>query len=471
MPALDKPPIGRKHQVTETYLESLKVDRIITQPSSPIHSLPTELLADILILALTPGSDEWGHLISTSFKNVLLFCRICGHWRQVALNTPQLWAEITFPLSVPKQQSFAMNKMFLERSSPFPISVYFHHLAPDLVPLLASASYRSRVLTINSGSKQFEMAILARLLAGNLKNLEKLRLRLDNVDSETQFFLSAPRLHDLILEVPRVSTNILSISWTQLTRLQLECEPQLCLDILVRCENLISARVVTDQWPESDSPDFSVLEGTGLLPHLEDLNIFMRIRSTSEHLGPFLQKLRLPMLKSLSLTLTLGPGDQEWFTSWLVPEMIFFLTRSPNLQNLEVFECFLAEDMHDILLYTPSLTSLIFTEIEVDDDFFAALQYSETNAAQLAPKLETLDLIDVGVDFTETSIADMIQSRWWSDDELLAMPTPPSVARLKRVNFYNHHLRPKAFTEEFKEKMEEYRSQGLELEGFWGFWG
>jgi hypothetical protein len=57
----------------------------------------------------------------------------------------------------------------------------------------------------------------------------------------------------------------------------------------------------------------------------------------------------------------------------------------------------------------------------------------------------------------------MIGSQWWSDDELNTMLIPPSVARLKRVNFHNDHFYPKYFTERFIEKMELYRSQGLDI--------
>ncbi|KAJ6541934.1 hypothetical protein B0H19DRAFT_1268865 [Mycena capillaripes] len=404
MPALEKQPTDRKHQVTETHLEPLTVDRIIPQPSSPIHSLPTELLADILMLALQ-ASPPWA-----SFKDVLLLCRICGHWRQVALNTPQVWAMQSFPLSVTKEQmSFTVNKMFLERSAPSPISVYIDHLAFDLVPLLASASYRSRDLTIHTGYsalRQFDMAVFARLLADNLENLETLELRMD---SEVTIPLAAPRLHNLTIE--NVSANILSISWTQLTNLSLSYDsPQLCLDILIRCKNLVSARIRTSQC--LDSPVYG-LQDKGFLTHLESLNIFVRIRSTGEHLGPFLQQLKLPALKSLTLTLCLLlPVNYEWFISWLAPTLTFSLTLSPNLEYLEVYDCLFTENIYDVLQCTPSLTRLVFSESGVEDHSFAALQYSDVNPVQLAPKLEILDLYDVGADFSETSLADMIRSRW-----------------------------------------------------------
>jgi len=76
-----------------------------------------------------------------------------------------------------------------------------------------------------------------------------------------------------------------------------------------------------------------------------------------------------------------------------------------------------SEDIPLILQHTPNFIDLEFSNSQVDNDFFAALRYSETDAAPLVPKLETFVLYDVGEDFTEESFADMVRSRWWSDDD------------------------------------------------------
>jgi hypothetical protein len=354
---------------------------------------------------------------------------------------------------------FTVTKMFLERSAPLPIPVFIHpfiHVrdTPDLLPILVSAAHRWRDFNLEYDMENFDMGLLARALAGNLETLEKLRLALHNLDFEVDVFLSAPRLRDVTIEVEGVSSNLLPMPWAQLTRLSLSYDsPQLCLDILAGCKNLVSANILTDQWLATDSPDVSA---TGILDHLEKLTIFMRICSTGEHLGPFLRRLRLPALKSLSLTLALLlPVNSEWFISWVAPTMISFLIRSPNIECLSVANCVSAEDMQDVLQYTPFLTRLTFSDRAVDDTFFAALRYSATGPIQLAPKLEVLELFDVGVDFTETTFAEMIRSRWSASS---------GVARLKRVNLQNYLLGPKHFTQEFAEMMEGCRSQGLELD-------
>ncbi|KAJ7897313.1 hypothetical protein B0H14DRAFT_2677769, partial [Mycena olivaceomarginata] len=204
--------------------------------------------------------------------------------------------------------------------------------------------------------------------------------------------------------------------------------PQLCLDVIVQCTNLVSVLQVPR------------IGETCVLEYVEKLEISMNICYAGQDFAPFLRALELPALKSLSLSLPLS--RPAWSTGTLAPELILFLIQSPRLECLDLLDC--------------------DTEI-VGDDFFVALVYDAAAAAPLARRLETLELHNIGVDFTEEAFAQMIGSRWWSDDELNTMLIPPSVARLKRVNFHNDHFYPKYFTETFIEKMELYRSQGLDI--------
>ncbi|KAF7325420.1 hypothetical protein MVEN_02627000 [Mycena venus] len=240
--------------------------------------------------------------------------------------------------------------------------------------------------------------------------------------------------------------------------------PQLCLDILVRCTNLVSGRVATKQglgWPA----DVSTIAGTSILEQMEELDISMRIRSTGDYINPFLQRLELPALKSLSLALTVARGNFDWFVPGVEPVIISFVARSPNLQYLHLWNILNTRGLKTVLQCSPALVELSLGDEPIDNDFFADLTNWEAEAPPLVPKLETLHLTNVGASFNEESMRKMIQSRWWSDDELLAMPDPPRIARLKRLKLLNQ-VSPKYFTEKFREKMKTWRSQGLDLEGF-----
>ncbi|KAJ7897357.1 hypothetical protein B0H14DRAFT_401540 [Mycena olivaceomarginata] len=277
------------------------------------------------------------------------------------------------------------------------------------------------------------------------------------------FFRSLPAFAKSTLNMRGISLHIPLLPWVQLTHLRLEYEsPQMCLDILVRCTSLVSASVLTDQWREDP-----VVARRCVLKHLEQLNIAMYLCSTGEHLAPFLQRLELPGLKSLSLALWDSPGrEEEWFVSWLAPALAHFLAQSPRLECLSVVDCIFAEDMPGVLENTPSLTQLhldLGDSGAVHDDFFLALVYDPAAPVPLAPKLETLELIDVGGDFAEESVVQMLESRWWSDDELDEMPTAPGVARWKRVKFHSQLLTPRFFDQTFRENMKKYELQGLEI--------
>jgi len=98
---------------THISMALLKERRIISQPSSPIHRLPFELLGCILYLALVNG---WGDVKSASPQDVLVVCRVCSHWRQVALNTLRLWILDNFPIMNRDWMiSTDATKMFLKR--------------------------------------------------------------------------------------------------------------------------------------------------------------------------------------------------------------------------------------------------------------------------------------------------------------------------------------------------------------------
>ncbi|KAJ7651510.1 hypothetical protein DFH06DRAFT_1207188, partial [Mycena polygramma] len=356
-----------------------------------------------------------------------------------------------------------LTEMFLKHSAQLPISVCMEmkHYVGEKGDLIISASHRWKCLQVAYGREELHAIGLPQIAAGGLQNLETLYWYKPE-GAELDIFLSAPRLHDVTIHVPHISSDIPLIPWGQLTRLDVSYySPQPCLDIIVHCKNLVSSQLVTKQWLESDSPDTSPVGPSGFLAHLEKLNIEMDIRSTGEHLGPFLRRLKLPALNSLSLSLRVRPGDEEYFISWLTPTLASFLTRSPNLKSLTLDDCVFAEDIADILQCTPNLTRLVLNNSEVDDDFFAVLQNAEHDPV-LAPKLEQLELWDAGEYYAEESLTDMIRSRWWSDDELRAMPTPPRATRLKCVKIYNEWT-PLYLAPEWTAKLDGYRSQGLQF--------
>ncbi|KAF7347466.1 F-box domain-containing protein [Mycena venus] len=446
------------------------MDRILLTQSSPILNLPYELLADIMLRALAPRVDEWGRITFASPEEVLVLCRICSHWRSVALNTPKLWVTETFPVTRFYEPSLTMTKMFLERSAPLPISISLYCQIPYVLPVLVTAAHRWRSFRIMYDNRDgLDLAASLSGIEGSLEHLEKLQLDYcPDVHAALHVFQSAPRLHDITLDTKQTTSLIIPpMPCAQLTRLSLKCgSPQWCLNIIMHCKNLVSAKVLTTPWLEASEVSDTV--ETSSLQCMEQLDISVDVRSAGvAHLEPFLRRLRLPALKSLTLTLSVRRSRHPLFNSFGL-ELISFLARSPRVEYLLLCNCVFPEDMPYILECTPHLTELHFHTsdgAEIDDDFFEMLWYDATDPASLVPKLETLDLLDVGHGFWEESLAQMIRSRWWSDEDLSAMAAPPGVARLKRIRFENYSDSPKKFTEEFKEEMKGYCAQGLQQEG------
>ncbi|KAK7026157.1 hypothetical protein R3P38DRAFT_1022450 [Favolaschia claudopus] len=368
-------------------------------------------------------------------------------------------------------------KTFLERSDPLPISVFLYDFVwkddeiASILPLLVGAAHRWRTLHMHFNSSRgtspraLDRALESGMLEGRFENLETLGVDYPNLADGITAFQLAPRLREAIMMLRRRSSHVPILPWAQLTRLHLEHDsPQMCFDILASCKSLVSASVLTDQWFDEDAPRFS---GASSLNHLKVLSISVMIRSAGAHVEPFLQHFTLPALASLTLCLRLwNPANDDWFISPFVPVLILFLSRSPHIEELRLYDCVFSEDLDDILQHTPNLTAL-HLDMEstgIFDDFFEALKYnSDADSVPLAPKLEVLDLYNVGFEFAEESFKKMICSRWWTDVELGEMTAPPRVARWKHIKYRDDNELP-GFSEEFEKEMRRLSPQGLDAE-------
>ncbi|KAJ7116807.1 hypothetical protein C8R43DRAFT_1038166 [Mycena crocata] len=323
--------------------------------------------------------------------------------------------------------------------------------------------------TVHAG---LDVPVLRQITAGNLDCLKTLRLRLknnqmDQPDEEWQSeeittFEAAPQLREVHIEAWSATSYMLPMPWAQLARLSLSYNlPQVCLDILVRCKRLVSATVHTKQWAEVDAPG-----AAHTLAQLETLDVHMDVWSEGEHLAPFLRRLKVPALKTLTLCLDFTQvGDEEYYIEWLVPDFANFLVQCPKIERLSLEECIFAADMVDILQHIPSLTELVFYDSSGNDELFAALKYSDTNPVHLVPKLETLGLLHVDEELadSETIFIEMLQSRWWSDEELLLKPSKPSVECLKSVTLKCDPYAPKVFSDDFLKAVTDCKAQGFQL--------
>ncbi|KAL0061436.1 hypothetical protein AAF712_011730 [Marasmius tenuissimus] len=88
---------------------------------SPIRKLPVEILR--LIFGFVSGRSNFGHWVLCPWTS-MVFClsSVCSRWREVSLNSPELWASIGF--SVNEERALKPVSISLSRSRNYPLSVY-----------------------------------------------------------------------------------------------------------------------------------------------------------------------------------------------------------------------------------------------------------------------------------------------------------------------------------------------------------
>ncbi|KAJ7748715.1 hypothetical protein B0H14DRAFT_3603993 [Mycena olivaceomarginata] len=192
----------------------------------------------------------------------------------------------------------------------------------------------------------------------------------------------------------------------------------------VQCTSIVSARFETGAWP--DVPDLSQPPIT-TLGQLEDLSVSLR-----GCVVPFFVCLALPALKKLCL-------DSQWMASglpggrWSLPNP----AQVSSIQCLEISSSYLlSSDLLAVLQHVPLLA-----ELQMDS-------YPNTFHDFITGG-HSIVLRDVN--FEEDVLDAMIQSQWWTDEQSLLFLPLPKLPDGENV------------TGELEAKLEQYRSQGLDV--------
>ncbi|KAJ7626617.1 hypothetical protein DFH06DRAFT_1481072 [Mycena polygramma] len=428
---------------------------------APIHKLPTELLVEIF-LYVHHNAGRFLYTRTAVIKLVHVLSQVCAYWRRVAHTTPQLWIRcVDMVVSKPPTDAYiAGMKGWLERSAPLrvPVSLRISGNTADPAPLMdvlfdAAHRWSSAEFSLNS------LSALSRIPLLPLENLQRLTLSC-RARSHTRVpaFLTARRLCDVSLSTRR--TAQLMMPWSQLTKIRVtDPSPLECLDSLIQCPNIVTAQFDTLAW--DDIPDLSA-RSMSTLGQLKDLSVSFS-DSTSGFVTPFFVRLALPALKKLYL-------DLQSEISWQSPEFTQFQLNSPNMEWLSIDSSFMSSnDLMAILQHAPSLVELHMDHSPVcfDDSIVTALQYSGTDLVHLAPRLQTLSLTEAGINFDEDAMDAMIQSRWWTDEQLLAFPSAPKVSRWSSILIYGGEEEDDVGPE-LESKLEVYRAQGLDVTVYGG---
>jgi len=439
---------------------------------TPVRDMPShaqhlvhELLAEIFLFYQAEGHSPRG------LPSHFLLGQVCSTWRHVVHSTPKLWTVFTFPRYRYRRReveevSFA--KAWLSRAHPHPLYVAISStITPvgtlsHVVDAILQSADRLQDLRLHLPFLQFQPLIA--LPAGSMTLLESVELvvntsnyvqEVQEVASWAQItaFAEAPRLQSVTLSSMRRGLFGFDIQmpWSQLTKLEITEESlsaNKCRDAFLKCTNLVDCTLTMDAWV-----GFIPSRPIVVLPQLRKLSVtFNGPAAPSGHLIPFFQPLNLPALKDLTVATFGCAWSHQVF-------MEFMLRSSFDLECL----CFICVEIRsdELLLVLPHMPSLIELKIElttfegINGRLFDALRYRAMGGPHLLPNLKKLFICESSGDgIDDNSIANMIESRWWTDD------VPREVMRIEDVYV---RFDDRDIDVNVKERLEHCRQEGLIL--------
>ncbi|KAJ7256101.1 hypothetical protein C8J57DRAFT_1473122 [Mycena rebaudengoi] len=278
--------------------ERLRLQAEVDSIVYPVLTLPTEITVQIFRHALPPSPDP------SPLAAPLLLGQICRQWREIALNSHELWQSLSFS----NHRSIALLQMWLSRSGNSPLNYSIACSDPVAADALIDTSlqHSHRWEDVTSG---LPFTSFSRLAIRTLPILRRIAVQLfqktlgegaPDVLSDGVIIADAP-----LLRAVHIGTNF-DLPWSQLTSLVVDSNLNVgeCMDLLPKCPALVELTVSTYDADVSSARTH---------PHIT-LN---SLESLSVNLGPssVLQFLTLPHLRVLSLTSDLDHHTPDALTS------------------------------------------------------------------------------------------------------------------------------------------------------------
>lgn len=325
-------------EIAKLHLQRALVQSVVATYDAilaPIRVLPDEILAEIFVCCL----PEYRHAVMCEREAPMLLGRVCSLWREVAYNTPALWASLHAVVSLEEEDGrFDIRQeaivTWLERSKFLPISVSLKttdfpwdrvkhaRLWPDRMHKAAMSilHFSNRLFHLEIGPDSLALSMLSDTdnSANTPSLLDTLVVTLESWDEAEgaatlleAFLTRSSNLRRLCLSahLPSKDTLDLAIPCSRLTHLHINTAlwvnadqfttflrqfPEL-KEFSVKMED--GDRDVGDfTQPGTQSP--TLRHHTVDLSHLETLNIFGC--HPGQVMGQILSRLSMPRLRSLS---------------------------------------------------------------------------------------------------------------------------------------------------------------------------
>ncbi|KAK0220813.1 hypothetical protein EDD85DRAFT_1028674 [Armillaria nabsnona] len=370
-------------------------------PVPPINRLPYDCLSEIFIHACESRPYAADNYLNWPRHMIALrLARVCSHWRQVLLSNTGLWSKLEFIHEPPyTQATIDCLHLYLANSGNHSLTFVIQdsdiqdpkYVVPDsrqseFMRVLCTEAHRWKRATFSTKAPFFPASPGA--VAPSLPRLERLTLcyREKVRRQRRDFFMNAPALHSVEVQLHKAKKNNFSLPWEHISDLTLLYHSSIsrAIHILPSCNKL--------QKLEFSDP---LMDFTGPRPAPTVLNGVESLTIAATACSNIFPLFRFPDVASLTLLKGIYrrvyPGkDLLSFLS---------LSRAPQLQYL-IFDNTHITDDHvlKILALTPLLHTLEkYTQYDEETaipepSFFRRLTLTNNMHTNLVPRLKTLKI-------------------------------------------------------------------------------
>ncbi|SJL15830.1 uncharacterized protein ARMOST_19335 [Armillaria ostoyae] len=371
-------------------------------PISPINHLPYDCLSEIFAHACAsrPYAAE-NYLNWPKHMIALQLVRVCSHWRKVLLSNTGLWSKLEFIHEPPyTQASVDCLHLYLANSGNHSLTFVIQdsdlqdpeYIVPDprqseFMRVLCTEVHRWKRATFSTKAPFFPASPGA--VAPSLPRLERLTLcyREKVRRQHRDFFMNAPALRSVEVQLHKAKKNNFSLPWEQISDLTLLYHSSIsrAIYILPSCKNL--------QKLEFSDP---LMDFTGPSPAPTVLNGVQSLAIAATAFSDIFPLFCFPDV--VSLTLLKGACRRVYPGKDLLS--FLSLPRAPQLQYLIFDNTHIADDhVLKILALTPLLHTLEKytqydeeTAIPEPNKFFRRLTLTNNFRTNLTPRLKTLKI-------------------------------------------------------------------------------
>ncbi|KAK1231512.1 hypothetical protein PQX77_005378 [Marasmius sp. AFHP31] len=483
-----------------------------TSLDSPIRKSPVEVLR--LVFGFASGQSNFGHWILCQWTS-MAFClsSVCSRWREVTVNSPELWASIGF--SVNEERAYKPVSLSLSRSRNYPLSVHISgtgEKGPESFQVLLDLLYQhcDRLRHLDLTDLAWDIIEDFMKPSNDTPLLQSVVCLGDIAEIVlARLITNAPRLQDIEYSISPDPYLSIYVPWDTTRHLDMgydrRPDVQMALEALHRASQLDTMFL---HWMVDDADAFNPYEASD--------EPFENVRSAISTLsidlsGPqgsfpliydLFQNISLPCLQGLRICLDPPhlldyKEGSKCFGTWPRDTFHSFLERSDCALTTLVLEGMpLSEsEVTGLLKYTPFLRTLVLCELWATDkysedlirgyswrpasanpkpkcqtvtkSFLRGLEASTVTADAFAPaqhplipRLRTLKLgVQSHFDWDQVFV-DLVKSRWKQDG---GKSGPNGVGKLRTAVLY---VLGKKLVERLYEPLKRFDREGMMISVF-----